>query len=518
MKKNWYVRALLGAVALASLGIGSDAALAQADALRVGVATLPPSRGMPHSHAGAITNYTYSAVFDFLSVADEKGDMVPALATAWRSVTPVKWEFDLRPNTKFSNGEVLTSAMVADVVNWYLTDEGKSTVVGRAISRLVKGARIIDGDTVEVETIEPNPIVPALLFSMHVFEPKYFKDRGMDAYGLNPVGTGPFKVTKWTPEAVEMEAFTGSWRPPKLAKLTVTPIPETTARVQALLSGQIDLAPSVSIDSVKQIEAAGLKADLSPAPYVLTWAFLSSYRDTPFKDVRVRRAANMAINRRDMIDGLLLGKGEQATQPATSIIFGYNPNVKPYAYDPDGAKKLLAEAGYPNGFEMDAVVIPGNFPADSDIYQKAAADLGKVGIKTNLRAITFAEFVKVITAPGDPKDYGKGWGEKVWAHQQDFSVDVVPDASFRMLTPWGCRRPVPFWCDAGESALLDKSQLEFDVEKRRKILQDLMALFHDNAPALSLVQVVDVVGRSAKVQNAQLVYRILSYDKITKTN
>ncbi len=167
---------------------------------------------------------------------------------------------------------------------------------------------------------------------------------------------------------------------------------------------------------------------------------------------------------------------------------------------------------------MDVVVLPGSFPADTDMYQKVAEDLGRIGIKANLRGITFAEFLKVIAAPGDPKDYGKGWGEKVFAQQQDFAVDVVPDASFRMLTPWGCKRPVPFYCDAEETALLDKAQAEFDVEKRRKLLQDLMQLSHDNAPALALVQVVDVVGRSAKVQNAQLVYRVLSYDKITKAN
>jgi peptide/nickel transport system substrate-binding protein len=512
--------ALATAAALsASVTLAPAPARAQSDTLKVGVATLPPSRGMPHSHAGAITNYTYAAIFDVLSRADEKGDMVPSLATSWRSTSTTVWHFTLRPNVTFSNGEPVTAANVAEALHWYVTsDEGKATIVGRSLSRIAKGARAANPTIVEIETILPDPAVAAVIFSAPVFEPKAFKERGMDGFGARPVGTGPYQVTRWNPEGVELEARADSWRAPKMKKMTITPLPEMTSRVQALLSGQIDLAPAVSIDSVKQIEGAGLKADLYPAPYALAWAFLSTYRDTPFKDVRVRQAANIAIYRDAIIKNLLLGKSVPASQLATTLTFGYNPNIKPYPYDPAGAKKLLAEAGYPNGFEMDAIVLPGNFPADADIYQAAAQDLGQVGIKVNLKPQTFAEYLKVLTAPGDPKDYAKAWGEKVYAYQQDHSVDVVPDASFRLINPWGCRRPVPFWCDRDFDAGLTKAQEEFDVEKRRKLLQDLMVKFHEQAPGLSLVQVVDVVGRSAKVENAKLIFRVMNYHEITKAN
>lgn len=516
MNKQFFSASLFLTASLLSVGVAPHTASAQSDTLRVGIATLPPSRGMPHSHTGALSGYTYSAIFDFLAVANQNGEMVPALSTGWKNTSPKTWQFTLRPNVKFSNGEALTPGLLEDTVKWYLSDEGKATLVGRSIGQVISGVKMIDANTIEFESKESNPAIPAQIYAMPIFEPKAFRERGMDGFAVKPVGSGPYQVTRWDPEMVQLEAVPGSWRAPKLPKMTLVPLPDATARVQALLSDQVDIVPALTFDAVKQVEASGRKADFYPAPYVLSWAFFPTHRDTPFKDQRVRLAANLAIDREGINSNLLLGKSIPATQPASPLTFGYNPNVKPFPFDPAQAKKLLAEAGYPNGFEFDAVVLPGNFPADNDIYQQAAQNLGSIGIKVNLRAITIAEFVKVITSPGDPKEYGKGWGEKVFAHQQDFSVDVVPDASQRLIGTWGCRRPVPFWCNAEEDALLTKAQAEFDVEKRRKILQDLMQVFHDNAPALFLVNVVDVVGRSAKVENAKLTYRVLNYHEMSK--
>ncbi|MBM3504555.1 MAG: hypothetical protein FJX65_11840 [Alphaproteobacteria bacterium] len=510
--------AAAGAVILSGIGFTAPV-LAQADLLKVGVATLPPSRGNPSSHAGAITNYTYAAIFDALTKVSATGDTIPDLAESWRNIDTNTWRFTLRPNVKFQNGEALTAQAFVQMAEYYLTDEGKATVNGRDLSRAFTSARAIDDLTIEFKTATPNPAFATNILRMHVVAPKAWKDLGIEGFANNPVGTGPFKVEAWRPEAVRMVAFDGSWRAPKMKAVEVLALPEITARVQALISGQIDVAPAVTVDSVKAIEAAGHKAEAIPGPYVLAWAMLSSYRDFPFKDKRVRQAANHAINRQAIVDGLLLGKGRPASQAASPLTFGYNPDVKPYTYDPERAKKLLAEAGYPNGFEMDSIVLPGNFPADADIYQAAAQDLGKVGIKTNLKPLTFAEYLKVLFNPVPKEEFGKGWGDKVMTFQQDFSVDLIPDAINRWQATWSCRRAgVAFYCNEDELKVMDAANAEFDPEKRRKILQQGMKMVNENAPALFLVEIIDVWARSNKVQNAKLTFRVLNYHEITKTN
>ncbi|MSO65822.1 MAG: ABC transporter substrate-binding protein [Alphaproteobacteria bacterium] len=510
--------AAAGVAILSSTGFVTPA-LAQADVLKIGVATLPPSRGNPSGHAGAITSYTYAAIFDALTKASATGDIIPDLAESWRNVDTNTWRFTLRPNVKFQNGEPLTAAAFVQMAEYYLTDEGKASVNGRDLSRAYTSARAIDDLTVEFKTATPNPAFATNILRMHVVAPKAWKDMGVESFANAPIGTGPFKVDAWRPESVRLAAFEGSWRAPKMKSLEILALPEITARVQALVSGQIDIAPAVSVDAAKTIEAAGHKADIIAGPYVLAWALLGTYRDTPFKDKRVRQAVNYAINKEAIVNGLLLGKAKPASQAASPLTFGYNPDVKPYPYDPDRAKKLLAEAGYANGFEMDVIVLPGNFPADADIYQAAAQDLGKIGVKTNLKPLTFAEYLKVLFNPVPKEEFGKGWGDKVMAFQQDFSVDLIPDAINRWQATWSCRRAgVSFYCNDDEIKLIDAANAEFDVEKRRKILQDGMKMIHENAPGIFLVEIVDVLGRSSKVQNAKLTFRVLNYHEITKTN
>jgi ABC-type transport system substrate-binding protein len=253
------------------------------------------------------------------------------------------------------------------------------------------------------------------------------------------------------------------------------------------------------------VRAAGLVADTYPAPYIMAWGLFATSRDTPFKDVRVRRAVNHAVDKEGIIKNLLRGHGFAAGQGAARMTFGYNPNVKAYAYDPALARRLLTEAGVGTGFSMAVEVLPGNFPADAEIYQQVAQDLGRVGIAVDLRSTTMADWIRKVTS--DPTKFL--FEDKVFAYQQDIGLEG--EDVTRTYRQYSCRKRPAFYCDPAELQAVEQAEAEFDIEKRRALYQNLMQRFHDNAPALFLTELTDIVARSAKVRGLKLTQRVLSY-------
>ena len=508
-----------GVVASISATVFVTPSVAQNDTLRLGVPSLPPTRGNPLQGLGTPTSYVWSALFDAMTRIDDNGNVAAEAAVSWKSVDKDTWHFALRPAVKFHNGEMLTAEGVAQSIAFLLTDEGKATLSGRDLSQKIISARAVDALTVEIKSSFPNPEMPREVMKLYLTAPKAWAELGVQGFSSNPSGTGSYKLDNWSPEAVRMVSFDESWRRPKLSKFNVIDLGESAARLQALLSNQIDAAIGLSLDALPQIEAAKFSADVYPAPYILAWPFISSEesgRKTPFSDKRVRQAANYAIDKESIVTNLYKGHGFPAGQGATRFTFGYNPQVKAYPYDPERARKLLAEAGYPNGFKMAAEVLPGNFPADSEIYQKAAQDLAKVGIQVEVRGLTFADYLKKIIPPQGGTTLG--FPDDVMAFQLDFPLQTGQTAASLVQRNWSCRRKVNFYCDQAELKMLEDAETEFDTELRRQKLQKLMASFHDNAPGLFMIEIVDIVARSPKVQNLKMTHRILNYHEVTKSN
>jgi peptide/nickel transport system substrate-binding protein len=243
------------------------------------------------------------------------------------------------------------------------------------------------------------------------------------------------------------------------------------------------------------------------------WRFMSVRKDSPFSDRRVRQAANYAIDRNAIATELLGGITVPGGQCATRFTFGYNPDVAPYPYDPDKARALLAEAGYADGFDTEAMVLPGAFPADSEIYQFAAQQLTAIGIRVKLTSIQFPEWLDnwfgKKTGPGGTMGFSDIFQNSC------HNFNAIPFDAYPNLS---CEKDLPSHCDADESALLDAAFSEFDVEKRRQLLQQLMVLNHENAPNLFFVELVDMTGLSARVQNFTNTIQRFSFDTITLAN
>jgi peptide/nickel transport system substrate-binding protein len=229
-----------------------------------------------------------------------------------------------------------------------------------------------------------------------------------------------------------------------------------------------------------------------------------AHPESPFADVRVREAANLAVNRDVIAEVLLGGLGAGAGQPGTPAAFGYDPSLPPYPHDPERARALLAEAGYPDGFSATAHVVVGSFPADSEIYQQAAIDLSAVGIEVELQQIRFPEWLDYFLANTWPGEmFGSSWNTAPY-------MDTV-----RPYTYMTCAKRVPHFCDEEMTPFFEATFGEFDPAAREDLLHALHAKTMEVLPALFLVEQVDVTGIAPGVSGLVYENRSVNYDGVT---
>jgi len=354
----------------------SSAAWAQS-VVRIGMtaADIPrtlgqPDQGFEGNRFTGNTMYEGLTSWD-LSSAEKASVVIPGLATEW-AVDPkdnTKWVFKLRPGVKFHDG----SDFNADAVVWNVEKVLKQDAphfdpsqVGVTASRMptLRSARKIDDMTVELTTAAPDALLPINLTNLYMASPAHWKKlydaasasdpkekakQAWDAFSRNASGTGPWKMDRFVPrERLELVKNTGYWDPkrtPKVDRLILLPMPEANARTAALLSGQVDWIENPAPDAIPQIKARGFVIHANEQPHVWPWQF-SRIEGSPWNDVRVRKAANLCIDRNAMRDGLLGG----LMVPATGTFepghpWRGNPTFQ-IKYDPAAARKLMEEAGY----------------------------------------------------------------------------------------------------------------------------------------------------------------------------
>ena len=217
--------------------------------------------------------------------------------------------------------------------------------------RLLLKAEVINEHRVRITTTTPIPLLPRVLAALPIPAPQQWARLGVAGFAREPVGTGPFQVTGRKATALSLKAFKGSWRVPKEAGLEFTIVPTPTARVSGLVSGAFDVAFDLGPDDMKTLKDSGNVGVVSITNSVTGITFFLA-QPSPFSDIRVRQAVNMAVNRQAIIDGLLGGMTRVSTQPVTPQTLGYDATLQAYAYDPVRAKALLAEGGFFQGLQI----------------------------------------------------------------------------------------------------------------------------------------------------------------------
>lgn len=327
---------------------------------------------------------------DTLIVRDPAtGKLRPHLATSWKKVNATTFEFKLRQGVKFHNGEAFNADSVVATLNYAV--DPKLANPGADVLRWISKVQKVDATTVRIISKKPAPIALETLASTAVMLPaKYLKDKGPEGIAKNPIGTGPYKFVSWKANTLTFKRndsyFGGAKSKPKISNLVIQMIPEESSRVAALTTGELSLIRPGGISSDQApLLSRNNNIKVASADILRFWFLQMDATGRSgvkyFQNPKVRQAVYMAINREEIEKVLLGGYAKTIDTPCNPDQFGCDTKAaKTYKYDPAAAKRLLAEAGYPNGFTVDLYGY-----REQSVAQAIAGYLNKVGIKTNLK-------------------------------------------------------------------------------------------------------------------------------------
>lgn len=457
--------------------------------LRVGLTAAPPSKGNPYQNQGTTSNLVWPAFYDTLTHRNNEGQIVPWLAESWGPDGPTTWIFHLRPDVTFSNGEPFTAAAVKFTFDMLRSDAARGYTWQKDITYYPR-VEVIDDLTVAIHTDGPNLLAPDYLSGLYIAPANYLAEVGYEGLRDNPVGTGPFVVEQWETAKITLSANKTSWHPPLVDRLDLLVVPDSSARLQALETGGIDVAIAINTDQMERVTLLGHRTHMRTPNRIMALAFQSMDPSLPFHDERVRQAVNYAVNMELITEVLLAGLVSPASQPATPTSVGYDPALKPYPYDPDKALALLKEAGYEDGFSF-VNISPGNtLPNDTAILQQIASDLSAVGIVMESRLVPYAQLLRaVIQGDFDGQSLMMDFNAR-------FGDAIRPMARTQNH---GCKGIGPWFCDQGIQAVMDQAMAATSMEERVRLSQQAVRYYRDTAESLFLFPVVGLDAISSRV-------------------
>jgi len=415
-----YAFPIRAAVFAAVLGL---AASAQAQDLKIGLASEPTAMD-PHYHQATPNGSMTSHIFESLVGHDAKMNLVPGLATSWENLDDNTWKIKLHEGVKFSNGKPLTANDVVFTFCRVMNNEQAVAGSYAAIAQQFASVEVPDDHTLLIKTNKPYPLLPNDLAGLAILwngivqhGPITFnlkKKCGVTSpwpavadfnTGLDAIGTGPYTLKSYVKgTAIELVRNENYWgKKPEWANVKFVPVPSAGPRLAGLLAGDFDLVEDPAARDLKRIKSTpGFDYVVTPSSRVLFLQFdvernpsplvKSSDGKNPLQDVRVRRAISMAIDRKTIVSRIMNGTATPAYQFLPDGMFGALPHPPEMKYDPEEAKKLLAEAGYPNGFEMTLSATNDRYINDGQIAQAVAQYLARVGIKVEVDAMTRSVF------------------------------------------------------------------------------------------------------------------------------
>ncbi len=421
-------KAIFGVFLTVVLGIGS----ASAAQLVIGSA-LEPSSIDPHYHNLGPNNAIARHIFESLVDTNENQQLGPGLAVSWKPINDTTWEFKLRQGVKFHDGTPFT----ADDVLFTFERAPNVEASPSSFALYTKGKTLkkIDDYTIHIMTEKPYPLMPNDVSTIYIISKKHGQGAKTGDYnsGKAAIGTGKYKFAEWVPgDRLVLEKNSAYWgEKAQFDRVVFKPIKSDPARVAALLAGDVDMidvVPTADIPRLKENPNIVLSQGVSNR---VIYLHLDQFRDespfitgtgdkNPLKDQRVRKAISKAINRPAIVERVMEGVALPAGQLLPEGFFGVSPTIKPEKYDPEGAKQLLAEAGYPNGFGLTLHGPNDRYINDAKICQAIGQMLARVGIDTKVETMSKSVFFSKASQGGPGKTpafsfilvgWGSGTGE-----------------------------------------------------------------------------------------------------------
>lgn len=433
-----------------------------------------------------VGNELYDGLTKFdLKQGDKIPPVIPGLATKWTSdAAATHWTFTLRPGVTFHDGTPWNADAAIFNLNRYLNKKSPefyptlNAQAGLALAGIKSSAKV-DDMTISITTDGPLSYLPANLTTIFMGSPTAIKKDGNAGFAAKPVGTGPFSFESFTRgQQLVMKAYPNYWGgAPKVSKVIMRPIPDGTARVAALRSGQVNWIDVPPPDDVPALSKEGFQVLTNSYDHVWPWVF--NMRQKPWDDVRVRRAANFAINRDSLVKNVLQGTADPEYQAAARANAAYRPENDIYSYDPAKAKALLAEAGYPKGFSTTL-----SFPTSGSgnmvpipMNEALQQDLAAVGIKVKLQPV---EWASMLT------DYFVG---KIPGNAQMINISLSMQQEGFWNTWFGSKSVINVgkYNNPTVDALLTKAKTQLDDKARYDTYAQVSKLVTEDAPWLFVV-------------------------------
>ena len=441
-------------------------ALAGAATLKVGASSGVNSLD-PHFHNETPTNSVNANIFDGLVNFDQDLNPYPVLAESWEVLDDVTWQFKLRKNVTFHNGNAFT----ADDVVWSFNRAKTSDKSGfKGSISAIKAVEKVDEHTVNIMTNGPFPILLRKLTYLRIMDKEYSEGLTDEELGRNPVGTGPYELVSWKRgQSIVLKANQEYFADqPAIDKVEIRPLTNDSTRVAAILSNAVHLINRVPVRDVERIKSKDqLQFFMVPGLRLIylqmdQWRNKSPYVEgvdtNPFLDVRVRKAMYYGIDEEAIAKHIMGGFAVPAAQYYPEAVNGHDPSVTRPAYDPDKAKALLKEAGYADGFTVTLDSPNDRYINDEKIVQAVASSLARIGITVKVNAIPKASFfpkandadssfnlIGWACSDGDGSafldgnvhtyDQDKGYGRYNGGRYSNKQVDAIIEESSKVLDP-----------------------------------------------------------------------------------
>lgn len=427
----------------------------------------------------------YRNIFDNLVTRDVKGAIVPQVATAWHYTDPKTLVFDIRSGITFQDGSKLTPEDVAFSVNRIIDPALKSSQLSQFDQ--ITSAEVTGPSQVTLHTKSPYPVLLAQLVKLSIVPKAIVQKVGDAEFNQHPVGSGPYKLRSWQHGvATTLEAVPDYWRgKPPFATVVFRAVPDVTTRVADLRAGRADLARGLSPDDAEALKSErGVQLLTVPTERV---AYLSiNALSGPTKDVRVRRAIAMAIDRETLINALQQGYAKPVKEMLAPVDFGYAEDVPEWPYDPDAARKLVKEAGA-TGATLPFITSP---VYDRRLNEAVQQMLSDVGLKVDIVMMDQPTFLRRRQGPAE--DAGTLSQGRWSCACQDADGVIFP--LFRTGSIWSKYSNPKF------DALVDAARSTLDEKERMRDYHDAFQILHEDVPGIGLFQDVAIYGASPHLQ------------------
>ena len=479
-------------LALAALLTMPLFAAAQEGRLVVSLSSDPTSLFLPRAADRTATNASLP-LYDSLVWINEDLEIEPALATSWEiSDDGTEYVFTLRQGVTFHNGEPFTAESV--VATWQTGSDPSNDYAN--FYDVADSVEAIDDYTVRITTPEPNAVfLTTLAISWGMVPPAYIAEVGIDAFARNPVGTGPFRfVSRAAGDRILMEANPDYWRTgyPLVSELEFRVIPDASTRLAAVQTGEIHIANRLTPDqamALERVSGVEVVSYLNDRAYYVGFKNVGAGVGTPLEDARVRQALNYGSDRFGIIAAIFAGQAEPIPGFIIEGNLGYDAEtMPPFPYDPERARELLAEAGYPDGFEISMGCPADGYVNINEVCLALQRTLAGIGVEVNVEFRTTNSFWSQPQYGAVGAMFVDSWSSTIGEALPRLDGALMPGNYYTA------------WEDQRFAEMIDEIARTVDRDERAELYRQMHELMRDDPPFIYLYQPTIFEAVSERVQ------------------